>query len=235
MSRLPVIVLCCLALAACGKQPDTLLERIQDRDELIVVTRNGPTTYYEGAQGPTGLEYTLASQFAARLGVRLRLVMPENFQDILGMIERGEAHIAAAGLTVTPERQRRVRFGPVYQTISPQLVYRSGNTPPRNLDSLTGILEVLAGSSHEERLRELQATHPDLTWRSNTQVESAELLNLVWEQLIDYTVADSNELAIHQRFYPELRVAFDINDPEPLAWAFAAGTDDSLYREAVKF
>lgn len=234
MPRISAIVLWCLALAACGR-PDTLLERIKDNDELIVVTRNAATTYYEGPHGPTGLEYDLAALFAKHLGVRMRLVMPENFQDILGMIERGEAHIAAAGLTVTEERRRRVRFGPVYQTITPQLIYRSGSPRPRDLDGLPGVLEVLAGSSHEERLRELQSEFPDLTWRSNTTQESAELLHLVWEQLIDYTVADSNELAIHQRFYPELRVAFDINEPEPLAWAFTAGADDTLYREAEEF
>lgn len=234
MPRIPAIVPWCLALAACGN-PDTLLERIKDNDELVVVTRNAATTYYEGPHGPTGLEYDLAAMFADRLGVRLRLVMPDNFQDILGMVERGEAHIAAAGLTVTPQRQRRVRFGPVYQIITPQFVYRSGTTPPRDLDGLPGVLEVLAGSSHEERLLELQAEFPDLTWRSNTTQESAELLHLVWEQLIDYTVADSNELAIHQRYYPELRVAFDINEPEQLAWAITAGADDSLYNEAVEF
>ena len=235
MLRTSAIVLWCLALAACGR-PDTLLERIKANDELIVATRNAATTYYEGPHGPTGLEYDLAALFAEHLDVRLRLVVPENFQDILGLVERGEAHIAAAGLTVTEARKRRVRFGSAYQTITPQLVYRSGNPRPRSLEDLSGVLEVLAGSSHEERLRELRSEHPQLTWRSNENLESAELLHLVWEQLIDYTVADNNELAIHQRYYPELRVAFDLNPvPDTLAWAFTAGGDDSLYREAEAF
>lgn len=235
MLRTSAIVLWCLALAACGR-PDTLLERIKANDELIVATRNAATTYYEGPHGPTGLEYDLAALFAEHLDVRLKLVVPENFQEILGLVERGEAHIAAAGLTVTEARKRRVRFGSAYQTIMPQLIYRSGNPRPRDLDDLSGVLEVLAGSSHEERLRELQAEHPALAWRSNEDLESAELLHLVWEQLIDYTVADNNELAIHQRYYPELRVAFDLNPvPDTLAWAFTAGGDDSLYREAEAF
>ncbi|MFP5506819.1 MAG: membrane-bound lytic murein transglycosylase MltF, partial [Gammaproteobacteria bacterium] len=235
MLRTSAIVLWCLVLAACGR-PDTLLERIKANDELIVATCNAATAYYEGPHGPTGLEYDLAALFAQRLDVRLRLVVPDNFQDILGLVERGEAHIAAAGLTVTDARKRRVRFGSAYQTIMPQLIYRSGNSRPRNLDDLSGVLEVLAGSSHEERLRELQTEYPQLTWRSNGNLESAELLHLVWEQLIDYTVADNNELAIHQRYYPELRVAFDLNPvPDTLAWAFTAGSDDSLYREAEAF
>ena len=234
MSRYPLIFLCCLALAACGR-PETLLDRIKANDELIVVTRNAATTYYEGPYGPTGLEYDLALRFAQRLGVRLKIVVPDNFSDLLGMVERGEAHVAAAGLTITDARQRRVRFGPSYQTILPQLVYRTGGDPPKNLSQLPGLLEVVSGSSHEETLAKLQTQYPQLSWISNSTQDSAELLQLVWDQLIDYTVADSNDVAIHQRFYPELRVAFDIDDPDELAWAFTAGADDSLYNEAVKF
>lgn len=234
MSRIPAILLSCLALTACGR-PDTLVERIKDGGELIVVTRNAATTYYQGPDGPAGLEYDLAALFAKHLGVRVRMMVPDNFTDIIGLVERGEAHMAAAGLTVTPQRARRVRFGPPYQIISQQLIYRAGNPVPKSLDDIDGILEVIGGSSHEERLRVLQTEHPHLAWLSSDVQDSAELLNLVWEQLIDYTVADSNDVSIHQRFYPELRVAFDIERPEELAWAFAAGTDDSLYLESIKF
>jgi len=38
---------------------------------LAELTRNGPTTYYEGADGPAGLEYDLAKMFADQLGVKL--------------------------------------------------------------------------------------------------------------------------------------------------------------------
>lgn len=229
-----VISLMCLVLCACNR-PDTLLEQIKDADELIVVTRNASTTYYEGPHGPTGLEYDLALLFAKRLGVRLRMVVPDNFTDILTMVEHGEAHIGAAGLTITEERLKKLRFGPAYQRIMPQLVYRVGTPTPRNLDDLIGTLEVIAGSSHEERLRRLQPEYPDLDWRSNDTQDSEHLLHLVWEQLVDYTIADSNDVAIHQRFYPELRVAFDINDIEELAWAFQRSEDESLLREAEKF
>lgn len=235
MSRVIVIIsLLCLALSACGR-PDTLLERIQDSDQLIVATRNASTTYYEGPHGPTGLEYDLALLFAKRLGVRLHMVVPDSFREILAMVERGEAHVAAAGLTVTEERKQRFLFTPSYQKIMPQLVYRVGTPAPRSLADLTGTLEVIAGSSHAERLRHLQSQYPQLRWRRNDTQDSEYLLHLVWEQVIDYTIADSNDVAIHQRFYPELRVAFDINDIEELAWAFARNQDDSLYQEAVAF
>ena len=36
-------------------------------------------------------------------------------------------------------------------------------------------------------------------------------------------------------FYPELRAAFDLGKPEPLAWAFPKTGNDAIYREAIKF
>ena len=233
MARGLIYALCCLLLTACEKTP--LLEQVKAHNELIVLTRNSPTTYYEGTNGPTGFEYDLASRFAEYLGVELRIVVPPNFNDILPLIERGDAHLAAAGLTITDGRQERVRFGPVYQKITPQLVYRSGTPRPKSLADIKGQIDVVAGSSHAERLGILKQKYPNLTWQENEGVESEELLYLVWQQLYDYTIADSNELIINRRYYPELHPAFAISKPKSLAWAFARSDDDSLYNAAVAF
>ena len=230
------IILFLVAITGCAEERN-LLEEIRASGEVVMVTRNTPTTYYLGPDGPTGFEYDLAQEFADYLGVRLKVVVPDSFNGILPMVASGEAHFAAAGLTITDVRRMIVRFAPSYQSITPQLVYRINTTPePAGLDDLNGILEVVAGSSHEERLKELRATeYPRLNWRANNELDSEELLRLVWEQVIDYTIADSNEIAINQRFYPELRTAFAITDPQPLAWAFARGTDSSLYEQAKQF
>ena len=222
-------------LSGCMEPPRSQLERVRERGELVVVTREGPTTYYDGPKGKMGLEYELAERFAQHLGVKLKLVVADRFNRILPMVEHDEADLAAAGLTITEARKRKVRFGPVYQEITPQLVYRLGTPRPSGLSDLSGMLEVVAGSSHEERLRAAALDNPNLHWKSNRKLESGELLHLVSEQLIDYTVADSNEVAVNQRYYPELRVAFDLAKPQPLAWAFPRGADNSLYDEATAF
>ncbi len=230
MKFLPVLV--CLLLAACDLRPQTQLERVQDEGVLRVLTRNSGTTYYEGPYGPTGVEYDLVSGFARYLGVKLDLRVPDTLSQILDDIRSGKADLAAAGLTATDSRREQLNFSIPYQQITPQLVYRSGTPSPQNLDDLRGTLEVVAHSSHAERLRALQEEYPDLSFVENDSLESEQLLNLVWEQVIDYTVADSNEVAVSRRFYPELRVAFDISPPESLAWAFPPGDDHSLLDKA---
>lgn len=212
-----------------------MLEQIKQNGQLIIATRNSPTTYYEAADGSAGLEYELVKMFADELGVELTLVLPESFSDLLQLVSDNRVHLAAAGLTITKDREKIFNFGPPYQEISEQLVYNITNKRPRNLKKLTGTLEVVANSSHEERLQYLTATIPDLEWKSNHEMESEELLQMVSDNVIEYTIADSNELALSQRFLINLRVAFDINDPQFLAWALPKIEDKSLFREVQKF
>lgn len=223
-----------LVLNACAPQR-TILQQVRAIGELHVLTRNSGTTYYEGPQGPTGLEYELMQRFAERLGVKLKIQVPENLNSIIEKVSEGDAHFAAAGLTVTDDRKKLVRFAPAYQTITQQVVYNAESRRPRNVSQLDGALEVVANSSHVEQLRTLKTKYSQLNWNENREADSTELLTLVAENLIDYTVADSNEVAYNRRYYPKLRVAFDITKPQQLAWAFPKSDDTSLYDEAVAF
>ncbi len=71
-----------------------LLEQIKSSGELRVITRYSPTTYFEGPEGYSGIEYDLIQLFAERMGVRARFILPDNFNQILSLISEGEADIA---------------------------------------------------------------------------------------------------------------------------------------------
>jgi len=213
----------------------SLIEQIKNDGQLIVATRNSPTTYYEDVDGPAGLEYEMAKMFAEELGVELTLLIPDSFDDLLKQVSNNMVHIAAAGLTITKDREKIFQFGPAYQEITEQLVYNIANKRPKNLAKLDGTLEVVANSSHVERLKYLKKIIPDLNWKANHQLESEELLQMVSDDIIEYTIADSNELSLNQRFLINLRVAFDVGEPQLLAWAMPKTDDKSLFREVQKF
>jgi len=84
--------------------PPPLLEQIQQTGRLNVVTRNSPSTFYIGPDGPQGFEYQIANRFARYLGVALNMYLPQNFSAVLEEVSSGNAHIAAAGLTITEAR-----------------------------------------------------------------------------------------------------------------------------------
>jgi membrane-bound lytic murein transglycosylase F len=216
--------------------PPPLVERIKASGELRVVTRNSGTTLYEGSEGLTGFEYDLVQLFAKDLGVKVHFIIPQSFDDLLPAVVRGDAHVAAAGLTVTPERESEIRFGPSYQEISQQVIYRGGSKRPRKIEDLLGRdLHVLSGSSHEEELLRLKKKYPVLTWVSHNDLESAELLQMVENKEIEFTIADSNEFAVSRRFMPHIKVGFDLTKPQPLAWAMAHAEDASLYNAMETF
>ena len=223
-----------LLIACDDAQPH--LEEIRERGELRVLTRYGPTTYYVKDNQLVGFEYELAQRFAEHLNVKLKIIVPDNLGDILRLIENGKADMAAAGLSITPKRKDRFQFGPVYQEVTQQLVYRNGNKKPKNITYLfNGQLEVVANSSHVEQLKSYKEDIPDLTWTENEELDSSGLLELVQLQMIDYTIADSNDLAANQTVFPELRVAFDLSEPESLAWAMSLSEDGSLFKQMLIF
>ncbi len=226
----------CSLAGGCDSANDTRLGAVQRSGELVVLTRNSPTTYYEGPDGPTGFEYDLVRAFAESLGVTLTIKTANRFNDILPMIARGQADLAAAGLTVTALRSEEVRFAPHYQIIRQQVVHHAKTIAPADVKGLIGRhIEVIAGSSYVERLEQLKAQHPRLGWITVDNMETEDLLLQVQEGLTEITIADSNIVAIYRQYNPDLRIAFDLGEPEKLAWAFPPGEDDSLLQEAGRF
>ncbi len=232
---------CLILLISCDNNKSHLgfsrLEQIKHEGTLHVLTRQAATTYYEGPEGLTGLEYDLIVLFAEHLGVEPNFIVPDTFEEILRQISTGQADIAAAGLTVTENRKQRMRFAPPYQMITEQVIYRSGRKRPKRVrDLYNGIVEVVKGTTHEATLNSLKKKkHPQLEWNVNDQLDTDGLLYLVNQGLIDYTIADSQQAAVIRAFYPRLNVAFDITEPRQLAWALTSSDDDSLYDEVVSF
>ncbi len=235
MKRIIISLLTLCLLTACGEaQPH--LDEIQQRGELRVLSRYSLASYYVKADTLAGFEYELAQRFADYLGVKLKVIVPDNLTSMLRMIEEGQADLAAAGLTITEQRKNRIRFGPVYHEVTQQLVYKRGSSKPKDITDIpSGQLEVVAESSHVEQLESLKEEIPELDWRENNELDNSGLLELVQLELIDYTVVDSNEMSANQGLFPELRVAFDISEPQPLGWAMPLADDDSLYLEVLNF
>lgn len=222
-------------LSSCSFFENNKLQSIKSAGELVVLTRTSPTTYYETPDGPVGFEYDLVKSFADYLGVKPRFVIADKFTDIIPRLIKGDADMAAAGITVTEARSRLVQFGPPYQQVRQQVVYRLGTNRPANVQDLIGRqIEVQGGTSYTERLNELKQEYPGLKW---TEVDKGteDMLQLVWQGLLEFTIADSNIVDINREYFPELQVAFDIQKPESLAWALPLSQDQSLYNAVVAF
>ena len=221
-----------LALSGCVDKTTTL-ERVKEDGVLRVVTRNSPATYFQDRNGETGFEYELVKHFADDLGVKLQIETADNLDDVFGRLGKpGGPVLAAAGLVSTPTRANQVRFTHPYLEVTPQIIYRNGQSRPTTAADLAGKkIMVLKGSSHAEQLAELKKQYPDIQYEESDAVEVVDLLRMVDEGQIDLTLVDSNEVAMNQVYFPNVRVAFDLGEARQQRWAVAQGDDNSLLSE----
>lgn len=211
-----------LSLTTCSPKLSAL-DRIKALGTLKVATVNSPTTYYVGIGGPTGFEFDLARGFADSLGVKLEMLVMESPDAVVAAVRSGQAHIGAAGVAITPERETQVRFTRPLRKVLPQLVYRQSRQWADPPSTWTGRIGIEDGSLTAAALETLQARVPLLKIDASAGADPEELLYRVAEKKLDFTVANSDLVAIHQRFHSQLRVAFDVAAELQLAWCVPAG------------
>jgi len=225
----------CISLAGCG-DPRSELERIQDKGEIRIAIHRGPATYYEDKDGGNGLEYEMARGFAERLGVELVLVAARNRAEARRLLAAGRADIAAGGTRRKGETEPALLYGPGYQWITRQIVYRSSYGRPRTLEDISpDKLHIARGTLPEDVLEDLRESVPSLSWVTHDNRDNVDLVAMVENGEILYTVAYSNELLLARSSYPEIRAAFNITGPEPLAWALGQSKDRSLLKAVREY
>ena len=227
-------LLCIICLSACQPEPET--NNIKDQGVLKVISRNGPTTFYEDKNGMTGFEHELVRLFAEHEGLKVELQTVYSLNDIFSALEAGDAHLAAAGLTITEARKQRMAFGPPYMDVKQYVLYHNRDVrPKRPEDIINSRILVMANSSHSEILSSLGKAHPNLDWNSATDVESIDLLDLMMAGELDYTLMDSSEFIANKSFYPRIKIAFEVGQSGKLAWALPIKHSDYLANALKKF
>lgn len=205
--------------------------------ELVVATRNSPTTYFIDADGkPSGFEYDLVSRFAASQGWKVRFVVADTLDALLETVAKGQAHIVAAGLTASDERRRTLRFGPTYGQVKEWVICSANVKLPSRIEDLPGLrVEVVAGSSHAQHLKAYQRQLQQLEWVEMNVPSSEELLERVDIGLADCTVSDSDSLDVARNFHPALREAFVLASAQPQAWVVGRGMSSAFSRRLASF
>jgi membrane-bound lytic murein transglycosylase F len=232
---LTAVVMLLSVLSGCGKfEPPALfehsaLQQIRTRGELRVVTLNLPTCYYLGAQGTEGLEFDLATAYAAYLGVKLHMYPVANERALQAELAAGRADIAAASLTATPEWSRVADAADPY-TLVPQLVvyHRNGTKPRDTLQLESAKLAVRAGTPQERILARLKSTvAPSLHWEE-TAPSVADPIEDVDSGQADYAITDEREFSFAHHLYPNVLVGFALPEKRPVQWMVRHGAPGLL-------
>ncbi|RKS85059.1 membrane-bound lytic murein transglycosylase F [Orbus hercynius] len=216
----------------------TILNQITARKELRVgMLRSLTTLYvdYRNANQVGGFEYSLLNKFAESINVKLKITFANNLGELIEKSQEGKIDLIAAEMKGRISDIDNFSASQPFHYTTQQLVYRKGSVKPYTFDEITGNLTVPAGSLQSFILKNTQIEYAQLSWNESTVLNQEELLKQVADQNIDYTIASDRTIAIMQRIYPSLAVAFDVVKNHPKAWYAAKSQDKSLLNKMNQF
>src|SRR5439155_20260825 len=206
-------------------------------NELVVVTRPGPTTYFVSADGSlSGLEYDLSQLFGRYLGLPVRSRVADSMAAMRSRLLRGRAHVAAAGLYRETAAPDGFLFGPPYHEAQPVLVYNTEQLAPRDWTDVgaQSVAVLQGGTADLHWLQAARKNYPRLNWSPVATANPDLLLEKVAQGETPYAIADSNALARVKNLYLDIDEAFTVAPRQQLAWLFPAGSPE-LQRQAHAF
>ncbi|NVK24062.1 MAG: membrane-bound lytic murein transglycosylase MltF [Gammaproteobacteria bacterium] len=236
--RIKLIWACALVYLVTGCQPAyelSQLQKIKQSDVLRVGILFNPTSYYVDTNGTAGFEHDLVNEFANYLDVEIELIPSYHISELLPKLENNQIDILVGGLTRTESRSDKFRFSPPYLNISQKLVYKQGKQRPTKLSEVDGVITVAPETSHLEILEELKEDYPDLQFEVSKNADPNELLEMIIDGSVEFTIADSHNLSIVRRYFPDISVAFTLEKSRDLNWLLQNNRDDSLYAILIDF
>ncbi len=213
------------------------LDGMVERRFIRVLTVQSPILYFVDKGREVGMTYETIKAFEKELNqklgnkvVTLHLVpVPVPRDELLPRLNRGEADIAAAQLTITPSRQKLVDFSDPFATgVTEVLVTGPAAPPVSSLDDLSGKEVYLrASSSYAEHVKALNARFakegkaPLAVIPAPENLEDGDILEMVSAGLVPATVVDSFLADLYVQIFPNLVKHADIKSPPgEIAWAF---------------
>ena len=210
------------------------LPQILSRKKITALVDNSSTSYLIYKGEPMGYEYEMLQSFSKSLNVDLKIIIAKNMNEIFDVLNKGEADILCANLTVTEERMKKVNFTePLIYTRQVLVQCKPKGWEKMTLDKLneklvrTAIdlsgknIYVRKNSSFYSRLVNLQeeiASKINIT-EVPGEITTEELISMVAERKISYTVADENVAMVNQAYYPQIDIKTAISFPQKIAWA----------------
>lgn len=186
------------------------LDEIVENRLLRILVSFSRTNYFLDMGGEHGFEYELLSKYEETLNSGRKLskkilvvFIPVPLDRILSDLEAGRGDIAAAGLTVTREREESVAFTRPYIPQVDEVVVSGPGAPALvTLDDLAGQrVWVRAGSSYSDHLGELNS-RLSATGKKAVRVSEAPE-NLATEDILELVHAGVFKLAVADRHIAE--------------------------------
>lgn len=200
------------------------LSEIKQKNRLRALVDYSSTSYFIYKGKAMGYEYELLKRFADHIGVDLAIIPVENMDQVVDLLKSYQGDVIASNLTITEKRTEQLAFTTPILDTKQVLVQRKGDgkqliKSPLELKGKD--IYVRRNSSFFERLNNLSS---EMGGGLNIQTVSGdhtveELMQMVNDGKIDYTVADRHVARINSSFYRNIDISVELSLPQQIAWA----------------
>jgi membrane-bound lytic murein transglycosylase F len=206
---------------------DTLdLPYVLKKKKLTVLFENSILSYFNYKGKEMGFEYELMSEFAKHLGVELDVQLLDNKDSLLSYLNTGAVDVIACNYALTRDRSKMMSFSTPFSKSPQVLVQRR----PDNWSTLSAEkkvtplitdpiqladkkIHVWKNSSYFQRLIHLQEEIGDSIKiiPQDGDIGTEELIEMVADGEIDYTISEQNLALLNQRFYDNIDVSVHVS------------------------
>ena len=198
------------------------LPEIMERGELVVLTANSSTSYFNYRGEPMGFQYELAQQFARSLGLKLKLKVVNNPSEMVRCLIRGEGDLVAYNLDITNAWKDSLIYCGEENITHQVIVQRRGKDALKDVTQLPGKEVYTTPGKYYDRLMNLNSELGGGINVHKVEADSVSEENLItWvaEGKIDYTVATNEIAKINRTYYPNLDIGLVISFDQRSSWA----------------
>jgi membrane-bound lytic murein transglycosylase F len=197
------------------------LEDILKKGKLTILAENSSTSYFIYRGKKMGFEYELLKEFADDLGVELEVKVVHDLDKLTELLNNKEGDLITCNYTYTKDRLDLINFSEPY-FITPQVLIQRkpvnsakmgyeelNNQMVRSPEQLAKKkIHVWKNSSYQQRLLNLQEEIGDTIYieEQNGQIGTEEMIEMVSEGMIDYTVTEQNVAQANEKFYENIDI-----------------------------
>jgi membrane-bound lytic murein transglycosylase F len=205
-------------LAGCDLA-DRSLQQVRDRGGLRVATLFGPLSYYLGTEGPEGLDYELAQEFATRQKVKLQITAYPDLPSLQVALRKGQVDLAAAQLTIDASWGRSARAALSCYEMPQVFVSVRGRKRPRDLADLAGLRLLVADRSpQQQRALQLKLQYPTIQLVTRVPVPDRQWDDDLTADIADVALVDAADFALARNRQSRLVDAFGDPQSRPVHW-----------------
>lgn len=218
------------------------LTRIMKSGRLHAVVDYNSTNYFVYRGRPMGFKYEILKYLAEDMGLELEISVSNNLHETFDGLKNNRYDLIAKNLTVTKKRDETIEFTTPLEQTRQVLVQRkpeNWQTMPSHVveDSLIRNQLDLAGkkvyvqknTAYYRRLVNLSdEIGEDIIIIEDSIYGVEQLVSMVANGDIDYTVCDENVAKVNQTYYSNLDIATPISFPQNIAWAVRKDSEEWL-------